>query len=302
MKILNFGSLNLDIVYSVDHFVRPGETLSSKSRDTFCGGKGLNQSIALSRAGVEVYHAGAVGKSDGAMLIEVLKNNNVNIDYIKQYEDTSTGHAIIQVNKDGQNCILLYGGANQMITREHVDKTLGNFSKGDFLILQNEINLIDYIMEEAHKRGLVIILNPSPMDEKIYSLPLDYVDYFMLNEVEAGDICGEVKDDNLLETLGRKYQHARIILTLGERGVLYKDDSQVLEHGIFKVSAVDTTAAGDTFTGFFIGSLAQGYDAKEALRLASLASAISVSRKGAETSIPYMEEVKNSTLKLNQGL
>lgn len=302
MKILNFGSLNLDIVYSVDHFVRPGETLSSKSRDTFCGGKGLNQSIALSRSGVKVYHAGAVGKSDGAMLIEVLKNNDVNIDYIKQYEGTSTGHAIIQVNKDGQNCILLYGGANQMITREHVDKTLGNFSKGDFLILQNEINLIDYIMEEAHKRGLIIVLNPSPMDEKIYSLPLDYVDYFMLNEVEAGDICGEVKDDNLLETLRRKYQHARIILTLGERGVLYKDDSQVLEHGIFKVSAVDTTAAGDTFTGFFIGSLAQGYDAKEALRLASLASAISVSRKGAETSIPYMEEVKNSTLKLNPGL
>lgn len=298
MKILNFGSLNLDFVYSVDHFVRPGETISSKSRQTFCGGKGLNQSIALARAGVNVYHAGAVGRSDGKILTDVLQKNKVNIDYIKQYEDVSTGHAIIQVNQDGQNCILLFGGANQMITKEHIDKTLENFSKGDFLILQNEINLIDYIMEKAHKRGLIIVLNPSPMDEKIYSLPLGYVDYFMLNEIEAADISRGAMEDNLLESLGEKYPKARIVLTLGERGVRYKDGSQIIEHGIFKVAAVDTTAAGDTFTGFFIGSLAQGYNANEALRLASLASAISVSRKGAETSIPYMDEVKNSTLEL----
>ena len=298
MKILNFGSLNLDCVYTVEHFVRPGETISSQSRQIFCGGKGLNQSIALARAGVKVYHAGAVGKADGNILTEVLEKNNVNIDYIKRYEDVSTGHAIIQVNQNGQNCILLYGGANQMITREHIDKTLENFSKGDFLILQNEINLIDYIMEEAHKRGLIIVLNPSPMDEKIYSLPLDYVDYFMLNEIEAADICGEVKDDDLLKTLSNKYPSAKIVLTLGEKGARYKDGNQVMEYGIFKVPVVDTTAAGDTFTGYFIGSLAQGYDAKVALRLASLASAISVSRKGAEISIPYMEEVNASTLKL----
>lgn len=298
MKILNFGSLNLDIVYTVEHFVRPGETMSSQARQIFCGGKGLNQSIALARAGVDVYHAGAVGESDGDILTEVLEKNKVNIDYIKRIEDASTGHAIIQVNQNGQNCILLYGGANQMITKEHVDKTLENFSKGDFLILQNEINLIDYIVEEAHKRGLIIVLNPSPMDEKIYSLPLDYVDYFMLNEIEAADICGVVKDDDLLRTLSNKYPSAKIVLTLGEKGVRYKDGNQVIEHGIFKVPVVDTTAAGDTFTGYFIGSLAQGYDTKKALRLASLASAISVSRRGAEISIPYMKEVKDSTLEL----
>lgn len=298
MKILNFGSLNLDFVYRVDHFVRPGETISSLSRQTFCGGKGLNQSIALARAGVKVYHAGAVGKSDGNMLIQVLNKNNVNTDYIMQYEDAATGHAIIQVNEDGQNCILLFGGANQMITKEHVDKTLDNFSKGDFLILQNEINLLDYIMEKAHKEGLIIVLNPSPMNQKIYSLPLDYVDYFMLNEVEAADICKDAVEDDLLEKLGKKYPSAKIVLTLGEKGVRYKEGDLILEHGIFKVPVVDTTAAGDTFTGFFIGSLTQGYDAKEALRLASLASAISVSRKGAEASIPFMEEVKTSKLEL----
>jgi ribokinase len=299
MKILNFGSLNLDFVYTVDHFVRPGETMSSLSRQTFCGGKGLNQSIALARSGVKVYHAGAVGKSDGNMLIQVLDKNNVNTDYIMQYEDAATGHAIIQVNQNGQNCILLFGGANQMITKEHVDKTLDNFSKGDFIILQNEINLLDYIMEKAHKKGLIIVLNPSPMNQKIYSLPLGYVDYFMLNEVEAADISkGAAGDDDLLERLGKKYPSAKIVLTLGEKGVRYKDGDLILQHGIFKVPAVDTTAAGDTFTGFFIGSLAQGYDVREALRIASLASAISVSRKGAEASIPFMEEVKASKLEL----
>ncbi|TCU71697.1 ribokinase [Tissierella praeacuta] len=298
MKILNFGSLNLDYVYSVDRFVRPGETKSSKSMQIFSGGKGLNQSIALARSGVEVYHAGAVGKSDGGKLIDILKTNNVNIDYIKHYDDVSTGHAIIQVDEDGQNCILLYGGANQMITKNHVDRVLENFTKGDFLILQNEINMLKYIVDEGHKKGLQIVLNPSPMDEKIFSLNLEYVDYFMLNEVEAVDICeGEIKGD-ILDALRTKYPSAKIILTLGEKGVRFKDGDTVLEHGIFKVPVIDTTAAGDTFTGYFIGSLAKGYDIREALRLSSIASAITVSRKGAESSIPYMEEVQNSNLTL----
>ncbi|WP_312667833.1 ribokinase [Tissierella praeacuta] len=298
MKILNFGSLNLDYVYSVDRFVRPGETKSSKSMQIFSGGKGLNQSIALARSGVEVYHAGAVGKSDGGKLIDILKTNNVNIDYIKQYDDVSTGHAIIQVDEDGQNCILLYGGANQMITKDHVDRVLESFTKGDFLILQNEINMLKYIVDEGHKKGLQIVLNPSPMDEKIFSLNLECVDYFMLNEVEAVDICGgEIKGD-ILDALRTKYPSAKIILTLGEKGVRFIDGDTVLEHGIFKVPVIDTTAAGDTFTGYFIGSLAKGYDIREALRLSSIASAIAVSRKGAESSIPYMEEVQNSNLTL----
>lgn len=296
MKLLNFGSLNIDYVYKVDHFVRPGETMSSESRQTFCGGKGLNQTIALARAGVQVYHAGAVGKADGEMLLEALKKNNVNIDFVKQCEDIATGHAIIQVNRSGQNCIMLYGGANQTMTKEHIDETLAGFSAGNFLILQNEINNLGYIMEQAHKKGLVIVLNPSPMNEKILALPLEFVDYFMLNEVEAADICGEESKDNLLGNLSRKYPKAKIVLTLGKHGVQYKDGEQILSHGIYKVPVVDTTAAGDTFTGFFIGSLAQGYAAEEALRLASVASSIAVSRQGAESSIPYMDEVKNSNL------
>lgn len=298
MKILNFGSLNLDYVYSVDQFVRPGETKSSKKREVFAGGKGLNQSIALSRSGVEVYHAGAVGQSDGNTLIEVLKKNNINTDFIKEIDNVSTGHAIIQVDDNGENCILLFGGANQKITAQQVDETLKAFSKGDFLILQNEINMLEYIVEEAHKKGLNIVLNPSPINENIFKLNLEFVDYFILNEIEGLDISNQNISENLLEVLGSKYPSAKIVLTSGEKGVKFKDGDLVLEHGIFDVPVVDTTGAGDTFTGYFIGSLVQGYSNIEALRSASLASAIAVSRMGAETSIPFMEEVQSSELKL----
>ena len=296
MKLLNFGSLNIDCVYQVDHFVRPGETMSSISRQTFCGGKGLNQSIALARAGVKVYHAGSVGKSDGDMLVDALNANGVRTDFVKRSEEEATGHAIIQVTRAGQNCILLHGGANQTITNEHVDETLAGFEAGDFIILQNEINNMPYIMEQAYKKGLVIVLNPSPMNERILALPLEYVDYFMLNEVEAADICGDSGTDDPLISLAEKYPKAKIVLTLGKHGVHYKDGDTVLKHGIYKVPVVDTTAAGDTFTGFFIGSLAQGHAPEEALRLASIASSLAVSRQGAETSIPTMDEVKNSNL------
>lgn len=298
MKILNFGSLNLDYVYGVDQFVRPGETKSSKKREIFAGGKGLNQSLALARSGAEVYHAGAVGKLDGSVLIDVLKLNGVNIDFIKEIEDVSTGHAIIQVDENGQNCILLFGGANQMITKDYVDITIDNFSKGDFLILQNEINMLDYIVEKAHEKGLIIFLNPSPINENIFKLNLDYIDYFILNEIEAADISKEDKFEKLLDALADRFPKAKIVLTLGEKGVRFKDGDSIIEHGIFKVPVVDTTAAGDTFTGYFIGSLVQGHSDKEALRLASLASAIAVSRMGAETSIPFMEEVLSSKFKL----
>lgn len=291
MKILNFGSLNLDNVYHVDHFVRAGETLSSDAMHIYCGGKGLNQSIALARSGAKVFHAGAIGLEDGNILKEALKRNGVNIDHLFQLKDKKTGHAIIQIDKSGQNCILLFPGANHCITREHIDKTLENFSKGDLLILQNEINNIDYIINQAHEKGMQIVLNPSPMNEKILALPLEYVDYFILNEVEMADISEDDNEEKGLQSLKEKYPNASVVLTLGSRGVRFENGSLSLSRGIFKVDAVDTTAAGDTFTGYFFGAISQGEHVSQALKIASMASAIAVSRQGAEPSIPYMEEV-----------
>lgn len=291
MKILSFGSLNLDKVYSVDHFVRAGETMSSSKLEEFCGGKGLNQSVAIARAGGEVYHAGCVGATDGGMLLDMLRSSGVDISLVRQLSCPS-GHAIIQVNGDGQNCILLYGGANQQVSAEQIDETLASFAAGDILVLQNEISNLSYLIEAAGKKGMTIVLNPSPMTADILAMPLQYVSYFLLNEVEAKDLCGEAAEDEAYpEKLLERFPNSRIVLTLGERGCIYRDGAQQISCPACKVQAVDTTAAGDTFTGFFVAAIAAGVDVHTALEQATKAAAISVGRKGAAPSIPTREEM-----------
>ena len=194
MKVLCFGSLNIDYTYKVDHFVKKGETLSSESLKVFSGGKGLNQSIALAKAGADIWHAGAIG-SDGIFLVKELEKAGVNTEYITVLENVRTGNAIIQNDKEGDNCIILYGGANHAITKEQVNSVLEHFHSGDFLVLQNEINELPYIMEQAHKKDMKIVLNPSPMNDRIFELPLAYVNYFVLNEIEAGQLLDmEIKE------------------------------------------------------------------------------------------------------------
>ena len=290
-KVLNFGSLNLDYVYQVDRFVRAGETISSTNRECFLGGKGLNQSIALARAGALVYHAGAVGQ-DGETLISVLQANNINTTFVKMVEGPS-GHAIIQRQPDGQNCIFLFSGANRKITTEQIDEVIAEFAEGDYLILQNEINDIDMIMRKAKEKGMRIVLNPSPMDEKILAAPLDLVDIFILNEVEAEALCQVSDPDGIMQRFGEKFPNADIVLTLGKRGAWYQGakSCEVLTNGVYEGAVVDTTAAGDTFTGFFISCISAGKSVKEALEIASKAATLAVSRKGAEASIPTMSDV-----------
>lgn len=291
MKILSFGSLNLDKVYSVSHFIRPGETMAAVNLDTYCGGKGLNQSIALARASAQVWHAGCVGEGDGDMLLNALQESGVNTSLVRSLPHP-TGHAIIQVNREGQNCILLYGGANQQITRAQVDGTLTHFDAGDFLVLQNEINELAYIMEQAHKKGMIIVFNPSPMTRELLELPLEYVRYFLLNEVEARDLCGEdVPEDAYPAKLLARYPDSRIVLTLGSRGSIYQDRDIRIHQEACRVKAVDTTAAGDTFTGYFVAAIAAGAPVETAMQEASKAAAIAVSRPGASPSIPYRKEL-----------
>lgn len=291
MKILSFGSLNLDKVYSVDHFVRAGETMSSAKLEEFCGGKGLNQSVAIARAGGDVYHAGCVGAADGGMLLDMLRSSGVDISLVRQLSCPS-GHAIIQVNTEGQNCILLYGGANQQVSAAQIDETLAAFAAGDILVLQNEISNLSYLIEAAGKKGMTIVLNPSPMTADILEMPLQYVSYFLLNEVEAKDLCGEeAADEAYPDKLLARFPGSKIVLTLGSRGCIYRDADQQIFHPACKVQAVDTTAAGDTFTGFFVAAIAAGLDVQTALEQATKAAAISVGRKGAAPSIPTREEM-----------
>ncbi len=294
MKVLNFGSLNLDYVYSVDHMVTPGETLASYGMSVFCGGKGLNQSIALAKAGVSVYHAGMVGEEGGALL-EACKEGGVKTDFIKTIPGKS-GHTIIQVDKEGQNCILLFGGANRSITKEYVDEVLSHFEKGDILLLQNEVNLLDYIIDRAYETGMMIILNPSPYDSALDACDFSKISMFLLNEVEGGQVTGEKETDAILEKLKEIYPDAKVVLTLGGEGSVYQYKDEQYRQGIYPVKAVDTTAAGDTFTGYFISSVLEGLPVPEGLKLAAKASAIAVSRQGATASIPLREEVLKAEL------
>ncbi len=291
MKLVNFGSLNYDYVYGVDHMVLPGETLSSHSMETFCGGKGLNQSIALARAGVFVYHAGMVGE-DGDSLIAMCKENQIDDRFITKVQGKS-GHTIIQVDKHGQNCIILYPGSNGLNTLEHIGEVLDYFEEGDMILLQNEINLLDQIIDKAYQKKLKIILNPSPFNEKVQACDLSKVSLFLMNEIEGYQITGEKEPDNILKVMAEKYPSSEVVLTLGKDGAMYSGNGKKYFRESYKVNAVDTTAAGDTFTGYYLASVIEGKSIEKSLEIGSLAASIAVTRKGATSSIPTKNEVEN---------
>lgn len=289
MKVLNFGSLNIDKVYTVPHFIREKETLSASSLAMFGGGKGLNQSIALARAGIFVYHAGKIG-ADGGFLKKLLEQNGVDTTYIMT-GGTDTGHAVIQVDQSGQNCILLYGGANMTVTKSEVDQVLEDFGEGDVLLLQNEISELDYIIKRAAQKGMRIFLNPSPVNERLMKCELNLVNLLILNEVEGESLTKECDPEKICDVLTTKYPGCGIMLTLGEGGSLYCLGKTRVRRDIIPTEVVDTTAAGDTFTGFFVSAILRGQAPCDAVELATRAASIAVSREGAAPSIPEWNEV-----------
>lgn len=289
MKVLTIGSMNIDHVYSVDHIVQPGETLTTGGMNVFLGGKGINQSMAVAKAGAEVYHSGMIGE-DGTMFLDACKEYGVNSDYIRTISE-KTGHTIIQVDKNAQNCILLYGGANQCLTEEFVDEVISHFEAGDILLLQNEVNLLPYIIDKAYEKGMQIALNPSPFDDKLNACDMSKIGIFLLNEIEGGQITGETEPEQILNKLQELYPEARIVLTLGKDGAVYAHKSERYTQPIFPVKAVDTTAAGDTFTGYFLAGLLEGMAVPDILKMSAKASSIAVTRAGAVQSIPYRKEI-----------
>lgn len=292
MKVLNIGSMNLDHVYSVDHIILPGETEATGTVKHYLGGKGMNQSVALAKAGVEVYQGGMIG-DDGQLFLDACKEYGVHGEYIAKVND-QTGHTIIQIDKNAQNSILLYGGANQRLTQEYVDGVLSHFAAGDILLLQNEVNLLPYIVDKAFEKGMQIALNPSPFNEKLDAVDMTKISIFLLNEVEGNQVTGKTDPDEILAEMRKRFPKARIVLTLGKDGAVYSDGEEKVFQPIFPVKAVDTTAAGDTFTGYFLAGLAEGMPIAQALRMSARASAIAVSRPGAVPSIPLRKEVEEA--------
>ena len=298
MTIYNFGSINLDHLYQLDHFVRPGETMASNSYQCLLGGKGANQSVALAKAGANVKHVGAIHHSDQAV-IDQLESLGVDTGLIKRI-DVPTGHAIIQLTKEAENSIILYQGANHALTEEQVDQVLSQANAGDWVLLQNETNLIEYIMRKAQENKVRVAFNPAPMDAELTKKVLGFVDLLIVNEVEAMDLIGTTDIDSTIAAFPKAYPELAVLMTLGKAGVCYftgkesdqeNNDAGCLSVKAFSVEAVDTTAAGDTFIGFCLASLMNGEDMTQAITRACAASAICVTRLGAASSIPTQDEV-----------
>lgn len=286
MKILVFGSCNIDLVYSVKNIVRPGETLAVGELNQFPGGKGFNQAIAAARAGAQTVFAGCIG-SDGEFLRRMLNEAGADTRSLLTVEG-KTGQATIQVDEKGENAILIYPGANARITREHIRSALAGMERGDYLLLQNEINELPYIVECAAEAGLRTVLNPSPFDESLRGIDLSKLECIILNETEA---CAFARSGDPFDFIAQAGGLTDIVLTLGEGGSVYSHGGRTERCCAYKTSVIDTTAAGDTFTGYLFASLCSGAAIGEACRTAAGAAAIAVSRQGAAASIPRKGEV-----------
>lgn len=295
MRILNFGSANLDYVYRVEHFAAPGETLAAKEQTVNPGGKGLNQSIALARAGASVCHAGCMGQ-EGEPLEALLRENGVDTSFLRKVKDLQ-GNAMIAVNDAGENFILLFGGSNQAVTCGQIDDTLAAFEAGDYLVLQNEISCLPYLVKQAAAKGMKIVFNPSPFEASLCELDFNSFAWLLVNEIEAEQLTGETEPDAVWKSLHEKYPALNLVLTLGGAGsVCFTPEEKVLQP-IFPTTAVDTTAAGDTFTGFFLASLVKGEPLALCMQRAAMASSIGVGRPGASCSIPTAAEVDEALMK-----
>jgi len=297
MTIYNFGSINVDYVYAVESIVRPGETISAIGLQTFPGGKGANQTVAMCRAGAKVIHAGQVGK-DTEWMKGLLANEGADVSNVMVSDDVPGGCAIIQVEKSGQNSIIVLGGTNQCIPETLVEEVLSNASQGEWVTLQNEINLTPLAMKAAKAHGLKVCFNPSPLTDAIATYPLDCVDLLVVNEDEAAALAGlpnGASPEDAAASIFATYCTTMICITLGSKGaMLFQDGGNPIRQDAFKVKAVDTTGAGDTFTGYLIAGIAQGLGLNKVLRRAALAASISVGRNGAIPSIPCADEVATS--------
>jgi len=289
-RICVIGSINVDIVFSVDRIARPGETISSRGTRKFLGGKGQNQAIALRHAYPDIALAGIIGTADSWILDE-LGRQRIDVSMVRMI-GVDTGSAFIQVDSTGQNSIVLGKGANHCFDREGIDNILRNLRSGDLVVLQNEINLLGYILESATARGIAVAFNPSPFELNICKLPLQRLKYLILNEIEGEGLTGVSDLGVILDRLHAMLPDTITVLTLGANGAICREANETFRVEGRRVNAIDTTAAGDTFMGYFLAETMRGATLGDALRRANIAASISVTRPGSASSIPTREEVE----------
>lgn len=288
-QVINFGSINIDYIYQVPHFVMPGETLASNQLNTVLGGKGANQSVAVASAGATVAHSGQIGVADQWAIAE-LQQYGVDTHGIKTVTEKS-GHAVIQVDQQGENAIVLYGGANLNCQLEDLEASLTKHHKAQYLLLQNECNLLPQAIDVGHKYGLKIILNPAPMSNNINDLDFEKVDILIVNQGEAQQLSECATEETGWEVLAARFKNLQLVITRGADGALMLNHGQRIASPAPRVKPIDTTGAGDTFVGYFVAGCVTGLDALANMQRACHAAALATTKLGALHSIPRLSEL-----------
>ncbi len=287
MTIWNLGSINADMVYSLPHLPEAGETLAADGLQRFLGGKGANMSVAAARAGSRISHIGAVG-ADGHWARDRLTEYGVDTRHIAEV-DVPTGHAIIAVDAQGENLIVLYQGANHAISDDQIGQALSSAVSGDLLVMQNETNAQVEAAKLGREMGLTVCYAAAPFQAKAVQVVLPYLDFLILNEVEAE----QLQDATGLAPSDLPVEH--VIVTFGSKGARYYQqghDPQAFQ--AHKVTAVDTTGAGDTFTGYVLAGMDRGMPMAQAIAHANRAAALMVTRHGTADVIPDLKEVREA--------
>lgn len=285
MTIFNLGSVNIDRFYALPHLPQPGETLSASDYTFGLGGKGMNQSVAAARAGAQVHHIGAIGQSDNWVRSRI-ESYGVDCTYLRAL-DCNTGHAIIYVDAQGENTIVLDAGANTQQDSDSIAKAIDLAKTDDTLLLQNETNLQPHAAKLALAKGMRVIYSAAPFSIDAVKQMLPYVSILVMNAVEAEQLCSEM--GVTLDTI----PVPQVLVTLGSKGAMWRSNKtgEVIEVTSPKVTAVDTTAAGDTFAGYFASGLDLGLTIKNALEWGTQAAALKVTRHGTADAIPTAAEV-----------
>lgn len=298
VDVVVVGSLNMDTFIKVEKLPKPGETLHGISIHKFPGGKGANQAIALARLGNSVSMVGKVGNDpDGEKLKQCLNDNGIDASHLSTVNDKPTGSATIVVDRNGNNQIIVFGGANSCVDSEFIEVSKNAFTGTKFLLMQYEIPVytIEYLIEFASKNHIQVVINPSPY----YPIPdssLRKIDYMILNESEARSMLNT--DINTIEQACNSAQQLvqkgikHVVITLGDQGSVICDRSGTTDCiRPFKVNSVDATGSGDAFIGGFLHGLISHKEFREAVTFANAVGALTVTKMGAQTSLPYRKEV-----------
>ena len=292
MQIINYGSMNFDRTYRMNRFPAMGETMQTRELICGCGGKGLNQSIAASRAGAAVLHVGTIG-FDGSTLEEELRDNGVDTSRLF-HVNSEQGHALILVDDEGNNEILVHRGSNQMIGEDEIQEIIRTIPEPSLVVLQNELPCAHTMIDLAYEDGHTVVFNASPVnDEVLQSVDLNHVHWLLINEVEGNQLTGSSDPDAIIFRLRQQFPKINIVLTLGTNGSICQFGDEQYRYGSYEVPVTDTTGAGDAYTGYFIAGLARNEHPREAMIRATLAAGISVTRPGASAAIPLREEVED---------